>query len=728
MPTNSIDMIVEDSAKYYQDISGLFLPKFKAQESNSKAIAVNHAAMPLTFEQHVRAQVEQSRRRYFIFHELYRQHVWTRAVVDYIVRRGNKGQDRLVDEADPLNPDIAKIKKFFKTCHRLKSFKQLKASAMRDVLVQGQAYWFIEKNGKGEPIALHEMDARISFPITDLHGMVIAHVQVYNGQVVLFDTSEVIYFFTSNNGSLPNSISPLESLVNPIAAELNAHLYNAMLFENNLNIGAVFSIPDATDEQIESNKEYLRDQYSTPANAHRPLILKGDAKLLRDGALALKDINFTEMIALTRHSVCAVYGIPESLVGISTSVNRSEGDNNEYDAYVNTILPLREDRNEQISSQLIQSPENFNSQDVCLEVPLSSKLPTPQHLKAVSSAADLGVYTFNEMREMSEAEPVPNGDVHVMKIPGAGGFIRPDLTALPGLGDPHWDMEAYQLEHLAETQMQKEASDEAAMQGIQLQAPQPDTPYIPPRPQERIQQEHIASRIVNVARAKEVDKGVRDGEAGGNFVYRRTPMLPGTRGGKPYVTSTGRTRYGPPPKGKQAPINAPDGSPNANTLTNPRDPNSPKRLTPEEKLGVHAAQAQVQFTLRKAQQENWDDEQFISELESHGWQPASGTQESFYDSHDALAEARRLAELYSDKVYTLLGADGTYFILENDLSSFVSKGQEKIKEGNSKPAKPPVKSPSLSVARSALKPPPPSPLNLDWLTRMRLFVEGDNYG
>jgi HK97 family phage portal protein len=418
-----------DFSRYYQSLSGLMIPTGTLKESKSPAMAVTHHGGPVSFEHHVRSQLEASRWRYFIFQELYRRDVWTRSVVDYHVRRASREADRLVDAADPMNPDIVRVKRFLKACNPRKSFKQLRKAFNQDVLVHGQGALYIERNRKGEPLNLWPLDARITFPVADLHGTTIMYAQAYNGEVQLFDCEDVIYHGLDNNGSNPLPISPLESLVDSIAMELNANRYNAALFENNLNIGAIFSIPQADDEEIERNKEYLRDQYSSPRNAHRPLILKGDAKLLRDGALAMKDINFTELIALARQRVCSIYGIPEGLLGFSENVNRSEGDNQEYTAYVNSILPLREDINETFSTQLIQTA--LEAPDVYMDVPLSSRLPTAGHLKSASQAADIGVFTFNEMREMVSQTPLANGDVPVMKIPGPGGFVRPDLTVLP---------------------------------------------------------------------------------------------------------------------------------------------------------------------------------------------------------------------------------------------------------------------------------------------------------
>jgi HK97 family phage portal protein len=710
---------------YYEAYNGLTLPKLgKYKQSSNRAmqVAALTYGIPQTLDQYIRLQLAQSRRKFFVFHEVYRRDTWVRAAIDYIVRRATRDSNRLVDEKDPLNPDITDLHDFMsEDCNPDLDFEDLYKGLLQDMLEFQQGYLFIERTFGDKVKALWPMDARITFPVTDFSGTILFHAQVYNGRVEVFMPDEVVYCPIRNNGSDPRGLPSIETLFDSVSMEHNANKYNAALFENNLNIGAIFSLPDATEDEIEQNKTYLEDQYATPENAHRPLLLRGNAKLLRDGALAIKDINFAELIALARHRVCAVFGVPESLLGIPDNTNRATGDIHERNTYVNTVRPLRRLLNRLITKQFIRKA--WGSRSVKLDEPLNSMLPTQGEIEAVAKAAEVGLM-YNDVLEMLGLPRVPNGDYFVMKIPGAGGYVRLDLTAMPGLGDPHFDFAAYQNEHQAQEAQAQDMAMQSAASG--MPAPPPATsqfPYVPPRPQDQIQQEAIAARIVDLSRSLAFDAAdehdfLLEVWTPDVMVSRRIPMAPGSRGGSTlYFTSSGKARYGRPPRGKQPPADAKNGEPNRNSLTNPRDPNMPKRLTPEERLQMAAARSEVETLFRTAQAENWSNDEFFSQLQSNGWEPAADTRDQFHDARDARDEARRLSETYPENSYVILGADGQYFVMQKALADVGTPGEQR---GVGEPSH------RLAVEHRASGPVQRSmPPALDaWAARVRAFTGG----
>lgn len=626
--------------------------------SANPTVGVNDLGYPLSSSlvNYLRYQLTQSRRKYFIFHEIYRRDTWSRAAIDYICRRLTRDDNRLLDKADPLNPDIYDLKKFLEDCNPDSDFTDLYRGIVQDLLEYNQSYLFIEFDRSHNPVNLWPMDSRITFPLIDFSGTIVAHAQVYNGMAEIYDPSEVIFFNQRNNGSDPKGYPAMETLVESVAMEIQANKFNAALFENNLNIGAIFSIPDADDMDIEANKRILTDQYATPANAYRPMILKGDAKLIRDGSLMVKDINFEMLIGLARHRVCAVFGVPESLLGIPQNTNRSTGQVHERITYVNTIRPIRRFINRQFTRQFIR--KIWGSYSIVLDEPLNSMLPTQEEIETISKIAENGI-NFNDLQEMYGFPRLPNGDYFVMKIPGMGGYQRIDLTAMPGLGDPHFDFVAYQKEHEADLDQQNSYT----MQG--MQTPSGMFPeYVQPASQNLIQNETIAARIIDLSRSIGTASTP-------DLVYRRIPSAPGSRGAATlYTTKNGTSRYGTPPKSKSAALDSKDGTPNENTLVNPRDANKPKRLSDKELQQMSAAHAQVNGIFRQSQDQNWTNEQFFTNMESAGWQSAQDTRSEFQDVRDARSESRRLGELNLDRAYTIIGSEGQYYVMENSLSAF----------------------------------------------------------
>jgi capsid portal protein len=185
----------------------------------------------------------------------------------------------------------------------------------------------------------------------------------------------------------------METLYESVRMELEANRFNAALFENNLNIGAVFSMTEADPNQLEENRRYLIENYAGAENAYNPLLLSGDTKMLRDGAMAIKDINFELLVRIARHRVSAVFGVPESLLGIPDNTNRATANTHEHNTNVNTIRPLRKDINARFTYQFIR--RTLGNKTVTLEEPLNSMLPTMEEIEAVNKIAENGIL-FND--------------------------------------------------------------------------------------------------------------------------------------------------------------------------------------------------------------------------------------------------------------------------------------------------------------------------------------------
>lgn len=646
---------IQNDQPYFRGGNTVNVPQRVLKESHSKAIPLASGGYmqftDVSLERYVRFQIQQSQRKHFVFREMYHRSVWINAAVNWIVNRSVREDLLFACPSNPDNPHIEDLTDWLDTCHPLYDFKDFYAVWTQSLVMHRRAYTQIEFNNDGEPVALWPLDPAITFPITDTHGTVIFHVQVYNGSVVALLPEEVLFFFTPNNGISADGFSSLETLYDSVALELQAHTYNAALFENDLNVGSIFSMPSADKDIIDENDRILRDKYSHPENAGRHLILYGDAKLLRDGAMAIKDINFPELVKVTRQMACTALNVPESLLGVPDNTNRSTGQVHERNTFINTVRPWRDLINRQFTKQFIRRAWKNNA--ISLKEPLSALLHSAEEIDTASKVADMGVAFYNEIRQMVGWPKVPNGDYPVMKIPGAGGFIRPDLTAMPGLGDPHFSFSAYERER----QQKEYESQQATAMGGQATP----NPLIAPRSQDATQLDPIAARVIDLTRSVEYDEY-------GDVVERRTPVAPGLRGGGAYYTKTGGIRYGQKPANdprKRLDPSKPD--PTANQLTNPRDPNLPKQLTPQDHATAVQARTQVETLFSQALDQNITDEEFFNQMEQAGWDGVSGA-DSFSTPKDAVLAAETLASQYTDTIYTVLGSEGVYKVMQKPMS------------------------------------------------------------
>jgi HK97 family phage portal protein len=419
-----------DVPDYFSSAGGLLLPTKALVESKSKAIQVSSGGYlqftDASLELYVRQQLAQSRRKFFIFGEMFRRSVWVRSPIEWICNSATGlGDDKLVDPKAPSNPDIEDIEEFLDDCHPQLTYLDLRWMWYQSLKIYGQAYAYIEPDNNGRPKGFWPLDPRVTFPVTDAHGTILFHAQVYNGKMVALMPEEVLYFAVPNNNTEGWALSPLETIYDSVALELNANAYNAALFENDLNLGMVFTAGASADKTvIDENDRVLRDKYTRPENAGRHLILYGDMKLLRDGAAALKDINFAELMHQCRLNGTTALGVPAFLLGVTDGMNRASGQIHERSTYVNTVRPLRQFVNRQFTKQFIRNV--WGSRSIIMKEPLASMLAHPEQIEAASKVADMGVSTYNEYRQLLGLETVPHGDYPGMKNTGprAASYAR----------------------------------------------------------------------------------------------------------------------------------------------------------------------------------------------------------------------------------------------------------------------------------------------------------------
>src|SRR3954466_14302787 len=79
--------------------------------------------------------------------------------------------------------------------------------------------------------------------------------------------------------------------------------------------GALSTEKRLTDVQFARLKEEIRQKYSGPQNAGRPLLLE-DGLQWQQFSFSPKDMDFLESKHTTARDVCTVFGVPPMLLGI----------------------------------------------------------------------------------------------------------------------------------------------------------------------------------------------------------------------------------------------------------------------------------------------------------------------------------------------------------------------------------------------------------------------------
>src|SRR5258708_6436843 len=175
------------------------------------------------------------------------------------------------------------------------------------------------------------------------------------GNIVDFDSNEVVHFKLGSKGATLYGLSPLVSLILPVTVDKYAQIYNRAFFINGAKIRGAFIMKDATPEQVERNREYLQARAKNPDLAQSDLVMEGAIEFKQIG-VNQKDMEFLQLREFTRNEILAVYGVPPSKVSIieTGNIGAGTGEHQTQSFYEENILPHQIRVAEKITKHIIR--------------------------------------------------------------------------------------------------------------------------------------------------------------------------------------------------------------------------------------------------------------------------------------------------------------------------------------------------------------------------------------
>lgn len=392
----------------------------------------------------------------------YAQHPWVYACVRAIAqaaasvplgvwRRGDDGRRWPADPREPLGRLLQRV-------NPRQSFAEVIEATIIGLELSGNAYWAVERDGRGMVAELWPMRPDRVKIIPGPH-LVEGYVYEANGRRVAFKPDEVLHFRYFSPADDFYGLSPLTAAADSIATDLFATAYNQSFFRRGARPeGIITSQVELAEDELKRLRAQFEELYSGVDNSHRVMILGADLDWKTLG-VAPKDAEFLAQRRLSREEICAVFGVPPAVVGIY-----------EYANYANAQLQRKLFWSETVVPKLQRIAGAINEQlaarmDDRLEVAFDpTAVPALQDdaREQAEVAATLvlrGVMTVNEVRERmyglppvswgdswwasgalhraddpSAAQaPAPRGETQVSTQPARGGNHGTACPTLPGL-------------------------------------------------------------------------------------------------------------------------------------------------------------------------------------------------------------------------------------------------------------------------------------------------------
>jgi HK97 family phage portal protein len=341
---------------------------------------------------------------------MYKQHPIVRAVVDKISRTAVATGYQLVPVDSTAEVNDANAKKIDLTFRRSKIVSLLRQT-YQDLLIYGDAFWYILPARDGVPFRFYRIaPQQVNLVIDTDTREVMSYItrDPKNGRETQYEPDEFLHFKIADPDNDFYGLSPLESLGSTVAQDLFAQTYNESFFANSAQTGIVFNMKNASKEEVERNREFLKKEYTSAANAHKPLLLEGDVEVSKSVS-SPAEMQFIEGRRQLTMEILAVFDLPYTkLGGTSESANRSQSAENDKTYRTETIQPLQAIVEEVINENLIIN--TFGIDDILFEHKEIDTRDEATQMKLYIDAMTHGIYDLNYIRKAVGVAPTEGGD------------------------------------------------------------------------------------------------------------------------------------------------------------------------------------------------------------------------------------------------------------------------------------------------------------------------------
>ena len=289
-------------------------------------------------------------------------------------------------------------------------WRRFKGKLLQYAAITGNGYVHIEFNLSKQPIGVNFIDPRQMYVVTDQFGDVIRWIQKKrNGaEIVEFEPHEIAHFkFQDDPDSAVFGLSPLEPVIWEVRTDLAAMTSNYVFFENDAIPAAQYILDEElTVEEQKRAIRQLEEQVKGADKRHRSIAVQG-VRDIKQLSVTAKDMEFHVLRRFTTEKVCAMYGVPKTVLNYTDSVNYANGKEQTQKFWEGTVEPLEQALAEFVNKELLPKlgitsielefrPRNFDNREWNEE----------------SSRRDIehGIITINEAREARGLEPFSSSE------------------------------------------------------------------------------------------------------------------------------------------------------------------------------------------------------------------------------------------------------------------------------------------------------------------------------
>ena len=297
----------------------------------------------------------------------------------------------------------------------------LRETLMSHLLLYGNAYCQILRNGRGEVIALYPLLPNRMTVERDENGQLFYRYQRYReepptmeGNQVILSPEDVLHIPGMSFDGLVG-LSPIAACRNAVGAGLSADEYSSRYYANGAAPMGVLEHPGVIKDP-EKLRESWNAAYGGTKNAGRVAILEEGLKFTPI-SISPADSQLLETRKFTVEEICRIFRVPPHLVQdlTKTSYNSAEQMSQEFVYY--TLLPWCV-RIEQAMMRSLLSAEERKHIEIRFNLDGLLRGSYESRMRGYQTAVNTGIFSVNDCRKLENMDlllPEDGGDTHIVQ-------------------------------------------------------------------------------------------------------------------------------------------------------------------------------------------------------------------------------------------------------------------------------------------------------------------------
>ena len=311
-------------------------------------------------------------------------------------------------------------------------FFTLMKMSVQHLDLTGNAYWLKVRNAAGtQVIQLFPLLPGQITPVINAGQL----IRYQGADGTNYNVEDIVHLMYTVPDSLYIGMSPLQAAARAAEIDREAENWQKKSFQNRAIPDGVMIIEDiTTQQQYETAKAAMKEQYQGSDNSRSPLLIGGKAQW-QSMSQSAAEMDFINSRKFTREEILSVYGVPQPMVGVYENATLANIETARKIFWRDTVVPLLDEIQSELNLQLASEFPGVRLRHDVSDIEAMQDSYT-ENVNTARTLWSMGV-PFNTINAVLELgfEDIEGGDVGYVP----GGLIPSDVdwSAIGmGMDDP----------------------------------------------------------------------------------------------------------------------------------------------------------------------------------------------------------------------------------------------------------------------------------------------------